>query len=34
MFTPDGKSVVCAVNTPIGDGADGMIYLWDLEGIE
>ena len=27
MFTPDGKSLVCAVNTPIGDGADGMIYL-------
>ena len=34
MFTPDGKSMVCAVNTTIGDGADGKIYLWDLEGIE
>ncbi len=34
MFTPDGKSLVCAANTLVGDDADGMIYLWDMEGIE
>lgn len=34
MFTPDGKSLVCAVNTLMGDGAGDMIYLWNMEGIE
>ena len=34
MITPDGKSLVCAVNKLVGDGADGMVYLWDMEGIE
>jgi len=34
MFTPDVKSLVCAVNTLVGDSADGMVYLWDMEGIE
>lgn len=34
MFTSDGKSLVCAVNTLVGDKAGGRIYLWEMEGIE
>ena len=34
MYTPDEKSLVCAVNPLVGAGAGDMIYLWDMEGIE